>query len=166
MTVIGLTIRRAQSEDWDAMWPIWHEITAAADTYGYDPTTSRERAREQWLAPPPDETWVAELADRVVGIYHLAPNHGGAGAHVANASYMVAGSERGRGIGRAMVEHSLDRARETGYLGMQFNAVAATNVHAIRLYEQLGFWTVGVVPRAFRHPEQGLVGLHIMYRDL
>ena len=44
-----------------------------------------------------------------VGIYHLSPNQPGAGAHIANGSYMVAAAARGRGIGRALVEHSLAR---------------------------------------------------------
>ncbi len=159
-------VRRAVDGDWDALWPIWREIVVAADTYAYDPAHTSEQARASWLAPAPHEAWLAEDDGVVVGTYHLGPNHSGPGSHVANASYMVASSARGRGVGRLMVEHSIARAREAGYLGMQFNAVAATNVHAIALYERLGFVTVPVVPRAFRHPTDGLVGLHVMYRDL
>ena len=159
-------IRQATESDWAVIWPLWHEIVVAADTYAYDPATTSDEAREMWLAPLPDEAWLAVVDDVALGTYHLAPNHAGPGAHVANASYMVSSAARGRGIGRAMVEHSLIRAREAGYLGMQFNAVAATNTGAIGLYERLGFQTIGVVPRAFRHPSAGLVGLHVMYRDL
>jgi ribosomal protein S18 acetylase RimI-like enzyme len=159
-------IRRAEGTDWAAIWPIWHAIVAAGDTYTYDPASSSAAAGASWLAPSPDEAWLAELDAAVLGTYHLAPNQPGPGSHIANASYMVAEAARGRGVGRAMVEHSLARAREAGYLGIQFNAVAETNVHAIRLYEQLGFTTVGVVPRAFRHPTAGLVGLRVMYRDV
>jgi ribosomal protein S18 acetylase RimI-like enzyme len=65
-----------------------------------------------------------------------------------------------------MVEHSLQRAAELGYLGLQFTAVAATNRPAIKLYEELGFGTVGVIPRGFRHPSAGLVDLLIMYREV
>jgi L-amino acid N-acyltransferase YncA len=161
-----MIVRRAAGPDWEAIWPIWHGIVAAADTYAYDPRTTSVQARAGWLGPDPDEAWVAIVDDVLLGTYHLGPNHQGPGAHIANASYMVAPAARGRGVGRAMVLHSIDRAREAGYLGMQFNAVAATNVHAIKLYEDLGFQTVGVVPRAFRHPVEGLVGLHVMYREL
>ena len=45
------------------------------------------------------------------------------------------------GIGRALVRHSLDTARELGYRAMQFNAVVSTNARAIALYEQMGFPT-------------------------
>ena len=72
----------------------------------------------------------------------------------------------GRGVGRALVEHSLRRAAGLGFLGMQFNAVAATNTGAIALYERLGFAAVGRVPGAFRHPRAGRVDLVVMYREL
>ncbi len=159
-----LEIRPATDEDWPAIWPIWHEVTTAGDTFCYEPATTSEDARRGWLAPAPDEAWLAADGDQVVGTYHLGPNQAGPGAHIANASYMVDAPVRGRGVGRALVEHSLRRAREAGFRGVQFNAVAATNVYAIKLYDELGFETIGVVPQGFRHPVQGLVGLHVMYR--
>lgn len=148
------------------MWPIWRAIVAAGDTYTYEPATPEDAARAMWLAPAPVETWLALAGDELLGLYKLAPNQKGPGDHVVNASYMVGDAARGRGVGRVMVEHSLRRAREAGYLAMQFNAVAATNVHAIRLYHELGFATVGTVPRAFRHPTAGFVDLLVMWREL
>ena len=53
-----------------------------------------------------------------------------------------------------------------GYAAMQFNAVVETNEHAVRLWESLGFTILATVPEAFRHPDRGLVGLHIMHRFL
>ncbi len=130
---------------------------AAGDTYVYEPTTSFDEARAMWLGPDPSETWLAltDGDDELVGFFHIEPNHGGPGAHIANASYMVSGASRGKGYGRALVVDSIRRAAERGYLGMQFNAVAASNVHAIGLYRDLGFVTVGVIPDGFRHPTAG-----------
>jgi ribosomal protein S18 acetylase RimI-like enzyme len=161
-----LQIRRATDADWPRIWPIFHEVTAAGDTFAYDPGMSSDQARGGWLAPEPEQAWLAAAGDALLGTYHLGPNHGGPGAHIANASYMVSSSARGRGIGRRMVEHSLEQARAAGYLGVQFNAVAATNVYAMKLYQDLGFTTIGTVPDGFRHPEQGLVDLLIMYHPL
>jgi GNAT superfamily N-acetyltransferase len=166
-----LLIRPAEPDDWPQMWAIWEPVVAAGDTYTYDPATPEDVARAGWLPAEPGrgETWVA-LADSglrgMLGMYRIAPNQGGPGAHVANGSYMVSAAARGQGVGRALVEHSLWRAREAGYLAMQFNAVAATNVHAVKLYEDLGFDTIGRVPRGFRHPQDGFVDLVIMYREL
>jgi L-amino acid N-acyltransferase YncA len=162
----GLAFRPATGADWPAIWPIWHDIVAAGDTYTYDPATGSEQAQQMWLPSGKDETWLVELDGAPVGTYHLSPNQSGPGAHVANASYMVGSAARGHGVGRAMVEHSLVRAAESGYRGIQFNAVASSNVYAVKLYHDLGFATIGTVPGGFRHPEQGFVDLLIMYRSL
>ena len=41
-----------------------------------------------------------------------------------------------------------------------------TNTRTTGLYESLGFGVVDTLKRGFRHPTQGHVGLHIMYRAL
>jgi L-amino acid N-acyltransferase YncA len=159
-------IRRADYADWPAIWPIWHEVVATGDTFSYEPSTTGEQARASWLEARSGEVWLLADDGAVLGIYRLAPNLEGPGAHIANASYMVASAARGRGVGRALVVHSIERAHAAGYLGLQFNAVAATNRSAIRLYQDLGFRTVGSIPRGFRHSTAGLVDLLIMYRDV
>ncbi|SOD74164.1 L-amino acid N-acyltransferase YncA [Jatrophihabitans sp. GAS493] len=162
----SVQLRRAGASDWPAIWPIWSGVVAAGDTYTYDPATDSPSAERAWLGS--GEVWIAE--DRgsptPLGIYRISPNQQGPGSHVANGSYMVATGARRHGVGRQLVTHSLERACELGYHGMQFNAVAATNVHAIALYLDLGFSTVGVIPGGFRHPAAGFVDLLIMYRPL
>jgi L-amino acid N-acyltransferase YncA len=163
----GVRFRPASAADWPRIWPIFEQVVRAGDTYTYDPATDFDTGRATWMAAAPDRTWLAsDLDDAVLGSYKTGPNRAGPGAHVATASYLVAADARGRGIGRAMVLHSLEQARAGGYRGIQFNAVAASNVYAAKLYHDLGFRTVGAVPGGFRHPEQGFVDLLIMYRDL
>ena len=58
------------------------------------------------------------------------------------------------------------RAKELGFLAMQFNFVVSTNVRAIKLWRSLGFETVGRLPNGFRHPKEGLVDALVMYRSL
>jgi ribosomal protein S18 acetylase RimI-like enzyme len=79
---------------------------------------------------------------------------------------MVDPAFRGRGVGRALGEAAIARAAEDGFLAMQFNAVVETNTAGLALWRSFGFATLAVVPGAFRHPTQGYVGLHIMYRAL
>ena len=67
---------------------------------------------------------------------------------------------------RALAEHVVERLREQGYRGIQFNAVVETNTVAVRLWQDLGFRIIGTVPEAFDSASHGLVGLHVMYRDL
>jgi ribosomal protein S18 acetylase RimI-like enzyme len=159
-----MRIRDFTDADWPQVWEIVREVVQARDTFTYDPEMTQEQARGIWVVQPPGRTIVAVDGDRVLGTAHLATNRPGPGSHVSTASFMVAADTRGRGVGRAMVEHALAWARERGYAGMQFNAVAETNHAAVELYKRLGFGVVGTVPGAFEHPELGRVGLHVMYR--
>ena len=107
-----------------------------------------------------------EAGMEVVGMFVLRPNHPGPGAHVANASYAVRADRRGLGLGRAMGEASLERARALGYAAMQFNIVVSTNHAAVRLWRSLGFRVLGTVPGGFRLPSGERVDHHIMFREL
>jgi GNAT superfamily N-acetyltransferase len=139
----------------------------AGDTFTYDPAMTEEEAQALWMVGPPGRTTAAtDASGAILGTANMYANRAGPGAHVASASFMVAATARGRGIGRALVEDALDWAAAAGFHAMQFNAVAATNTSAVALYESLGFRIVGTVPEAFDHPEHGLVGLHVMHRRL
>lgn len=112
------------------------------------------------------KVYVAVLDEVIVGSAYLKPNQPGPGDHVANAGWMVDSRFSGRGIGRRFAEYVIDEASFEGYRAMQFNAVVATNLRAIRLWESLGFEIVGTVPDAFRHSSKGPSAIHIMYRRL
>jgi hypothetical protein len=49
---------------------------------------------------------------------------------------------------------------------MQFNFVVAANERAIRLWQSLGFETVGRLPLAFLHPRYGYTDALVMFRVL
>ncbi|NJQ05543.1 GNAT family N-acetyltransferase [Streptomyces lonarensis] len=162
-----MLIREATDRDWSAIWPFFHRIVAAGDTFCYDTGTTEQQGRALWMLPPPARVTVAvDDGGAVLGSAKMYPNQGGNGAHVASASYMVDPGAGGRGAGRALVEESLSWARGAGYRAMQYNAVVETNVHAVRLYRTLGFSVVGTVPEAFLHPAEGYVGLHVMRAPL
>jgi GNAT superfamily N-acetyltransferase len=161
-----MKIRRATDDDWPGIWPVWHAVVAAGDTYFWSPETDEPTARGLWMLPEPAEVFVATEADRAVGTAQLRPNQPELGAHVANAAFMVDPAAHGRGIGRALATYVLRRARDLDYLAMQFNAVVSTNTGAVALWRSLGFTVIGTVPAGFRHPRDGLVDLHIMHRPL
>ena len=162
-----MRIRRADEQDWPRIWPIWHRVVAAGDTYTWSPDTDEPTARTLWMQPPPAAVYVAESSDHaVVGTAVLKPNNTGLGDHVANASFMVDPDRAGQGIGRRLAEHVLSEAREQGYRAMQFNAVVETNTAAVALWKSLGFRILATVPAAFRHASLGPVGMHVMYREL
>ena len=159
-------IRTAEPGDWPAIWPTFQEIVAAGETYAYPEWLTSAEAEALWLEPAPGHVVVAVDGDAVLGTAKMGPNRPGRGAHVATASFMVASSARGLGMGRALGDYVLDWAAANGYRAMQFNAVVETNQVAVRLWTSLGFQIVGTVPEAFDSRQHGLVGLHIMHRPL
>jgi len=163
----GFEIRPANDADWPAIWPFFRTIVAAGETYVYDPAMDEQTARDIWMQPPSGHTVVAVDGDgAVLGSAKMGPNQQGPGAHVATASFMVDPARSGRGIGRALGAYAVAWAREAGFRGMQFNAVAASNTRAVALWRSLGFELIGTIPGGFRHPSLGYVGLHVMYRAL
>ncbi|MDT6983451.1 GNAT family N-acetyltransferase [Streptomyces lusitanus] len=160
-----MPIREARTDDWSRIWPFWHRIVAAGETYTWDPGTSEEDARALWTSPPKRVYVVEDDDGTVVASAYLTSNYGGPAAGIANAGFMVDPDRAGRGTGRRLAEHVLAEARDAGFRGMVFNAVVETNP-AVRLWTSLGFIVLGTVPDAFDHPRHGRVGLHIMYRPL
>jgi L-amino acid N-acyltransferase YncA len=158
-------IREATIADFNQIWPIFHSIVAAGETYTYPRETTREQAISLWLEAP-RKTFVAEENGEILGTYYIKTNQPGGGDHVCNCGYMVSSAARGRGLASSMCEHSQQIARSLGYLAMQFNFVASTNEGALRLWTKLGFETVGRLPKAFNHPTQGYVDAMVMYKWL
>ncbi len=161
----NLTIREAGEEDFSEIWPIFEEVAKGGDTYAYPVDTSREEAQRLWMEQP-RKTYVAEVDGVIVGTYYLKTNAGGNGSHVCNCGYMVSSRARGMGLATKMCLHSQEVALELGYKAMQFNLVVATNTIAVKLWSKLGFATVGRLPQAFKHPEQGYVDALLMYKWL
>jgi ribosomal protein S18 acetylase RimI-like enzyme len=79
---------------------------------------------------------------------------------------MVSSQAQGRGLATAMCEHSQKIAVELSYKAMQFNFVISTNEGAVRLWNKLGFDTVGRLAKAYHHPAKGYVDALVMYKWL
>ncbi len=120
-------------------------------------TTVTLAAYEQYSATMPAEAWpvyrqnlmatlegespaeriVAELDGTIVGVVHLYP---------ATAStplpeirlLAVAPAARGRGVGTALIEECLRRARTTGASAVGLHTMDVMEV-AVRMYERMGF---------------------------
>lgn len=160
-----LTIRAAVPEDRAAIWAVLEPVIRAGETYALPRDLSFDEGLGYWFAAG-NAVFVAEAEGRVVGTYLLRANQRGGGGHVANCGYMTAGDFKGRGVARAMCEHSLEVARGGGFRAMQFNFVVSTNERAVRLWESCGFAVVGRLPGAFAHPVLGFVDALVMFRTL
>jgi len=162
-----MQIRDARPEDWPAVWAFAEPVVESGEHFVWEPGTPEDRLRAYWIEKePPASALVAEVDGRVAGIAEVHPNQPGRGAHIANAGFMVDPAVRGRGLGRALGQAALARAKADGFAAMQFNAVVATNTAAVDLWHSLGFRTLALLPATFRHPSKGLVDMHLMFREL
>jgi L-amino acid N-acyltransferase YncA len=161
----ALAIRAATANDGEAIWKILEPVIRAGETYTLPRNMSPEEALSYWNSPG-HEVFVAEENEQILGTYFLHANQKGGGAHVANCGYITAPWATGRGVARAMCQHSLRHAKARGFRAMQFNFVVSTNERAVRLWQSLGFEIVGRLPQAFDHPTLGSVDALVMYRHL
>jgi ribosomal protein S18 acetylase RimI-like enzyme len=158
-------VRAVEVGDHDAIWSILEPVIRAGETYTLPRELSREEALAYWFSEG-HEVFVAEENGAVLGTYYLRANQGGGGSHVANCGYMTAPAAMGKGVARAMCEHSLEWARSRGFKAMQFNFVVESNERAVRLWQSYGFTIMGRLPRAFLHPHLGYIDAFVMCREL
>jgi L-amino acid N-acyltransferase YncA len=146
-------VRPATAADAAAICAIYNQgIEDRVATLETELRTPEER--RQWLAArgPRHPVLVAENeAGEVVGWGSLnAFNPREAYRHVADFSVYVERGQRGQGIGRALLSRLIELGREHGFHKLVL-AAFPTNASGMRLYETMGFRTVGI------YKEQGLL---------
>ena len=150
---MNILIREYKSSDAEYASEIWNQVVEDGVAFPQEEKltvqSGDEFFREQTY------TGIAENTDtnEILGLYILHPNNVGRCGHICNASYAVRRDIRGEHIGEKLVRDCLIQAKEKGFRIMQFNAVVASNVHALHLYERIGFMKLGVIPGGFRMPD-------------
>ena len=135
-----MNIRKAdQSKDDEKIWDIFSNIIKTGDTYVFDPNTPKEALHKHWFADYMDTFVAVDDDDKILGTYIIKPNQVDLGDHIANSSYMVNPICQCKGIGKLLCAHSIEFAKQKGYLGIQFNIVVSTNTYAVNLWEKFGF---------------------------
>ncbi|MEM7723821.1 MAG: GNAT family N-acetyltransferase [Pseudomonadota bacterium] len=160
------SIREAdRATDEDTVWRILKPAVEAGETFCADPLGGKPGGLA-YFWPGTARLWIAEVDNVPLGCTYLRPNQTGNGAHVCNAGYCTLPEAQGKGVARAMLNHSLEEAKRQGYRAMQYNFVISTNTRAIATWERAGFDVVGRLPGAFHHPTEGYVDALVMYRRL
>lgn len=156
-----MTIDKYTPADIPAMITIWNEVVQAGQAFPQESPETLESA-EKFFA---EQSFCGVCRDKgdILGLYILHPNNIGRCGHICNASYAVAASARGSGIGEAMVKDCIAQARKLGFHILQFNAVTADNVPANKLYRKLGFHLLGTIPGGFRRPGGEYVPINLYY---
>jgi GNAT superfamily N-acetyltransferase len=143
---VPVEIQEAQPEDYDELFGAFSRIVSAGEGFPQQHPVAREDFDEYWIARS-SSVAVARFGGYLIGAYYIKPNYVGRAAHIANAGYFVLAPYRSTGVGRTLVEHSLQAARRLGFDAMQYNLVFESNA-ARTMYVKLGFEEVGRIPRA------------------
>ena len=145
-----IAIRKYETQDMESAMNIWNEVVRDGIAFPQDEELMEQSADRFFSSQ--SYTGIAEDNEtgELVGLYILHPNNVGRCGHICNTSYAVKSGKRGLHIGEQLVKDSLKVGAELGFRILQFNAVVATNSHALHLYERLGFTQLGRIPQGFR----------------
>lgn len=150
---MNIQIRSYQTTDAAKAAEVWNQVVEDGLAFPQEENLTTE-SRDQFFK---EQTYTGIAVNtennEIVGLYILHPNNVGRCGHICNASYAVRSDIRGQHIGEKLVLDCLTMAKEKGFRIMQFNAVVASNTHALHLYERIGFTKLGVIPGGFRMPD-------------
>ena len=150
---MNIQIRPYQTQDAAQTAEVWNQVVEDGLAFPQEENLTAETGDQFFKEQT--YTGVAENGEtgEIVGLYILHPNNVGRCGHICNASYAVRKDVRGAHIGEKLVLDCIKMAKEKGFRVLQFNAVVASNVHALHLYERIGFTKLGVIPGGFRMPD-------------
>ena len=159
----------ANEQDVEPMRRLYRVIVEEGTSYPHDRFPDEGDFMEYWFRGK--STVAAYVPGRanaagMVGAFYLKPNWPGRARHVANAGFIVSPDWRNKGLGWLLGNTMLTYARQLGYRSVIFNLVFSENVVARRLWENLGFKALGVIPGAVRKNDGTYQDSVIMFRSL
>ena len=161
-----ITIREYQQQDMADAMGIWNEVVREGVAFPQVEELTEREADDFFNSQSYTGVAVDNETGEVVGLYILHPNNVGRCGHIANTSYAVKSGKRGLHIGELLVKDSLAMGARLGFRLMEFNAVVAANVHALHLYERLGFTQLGRIPRGFLMKDGHYEDIVLLYIEL
>jgi N-acetylglutamate synthase-like GNAT family acetyltransferase len=139
-----VTVRSYRPADREACRALWVELTQrhrdiyeAPEIGGDDPAAAFD---EHLALVGAENVWVIEVDDRVVGFAGMILKE----THAELEPIVVSTEHRGRGLGNALVETVVARARERGLRQVIVSPVAR-NAEAIAFFHSQGFAAIGQV---------------------
>lgn len=160
-----MQIRPTTPADHQTLWDMLRPVFRAGTTYAIDPGISQSDAVAYWTGADAG-SYILQDGDQLLGTYYIKTNQPGGGSHVCNCGFITAPKSGGKGAARHMLSDALTRAKTAGYKAMQFNFVLTNNTRAIDIWTRAGFDTVGRLPQAFDHPEDGMIDALVMFKTL
>ena len=144
-----INIRQYEKNDCQPAMEIWNSVVREGIAFPQLEELTIEEADAFFCSQSYTGVAVDDETGEVLGLYILHPNNVGRCGHIGNTSYAVKEGFRGLHIGEKLVKDSLLKGAQCGFRLLQFNAVVASNIHALHLYKRLGFTQLGRIPQGF-----------------
>jgi RimJ/RimL family protein N-acetyltransferase len=133
-------------------------LEAHPEAFTSDALTERHRRADDYVSrlglqrPEGGHLMLGAWRDSLLlGVVGLERDERAKVRHIGHVvSMMVRTSERGRGIGKALLDALIDEAREPAGLEMLTLTVTDGNSSALRLYERTGFARFGTLHKAIK----------------
>ncbi|WP_228061985.1 GNAT family N-acetyltransferase [[Phormidium] sp. LEGE 05292] len=152
-------------EETETVRALLNQVILEGETYPQLQPVSEVEFAAYWLVK--DAFVVRERkTNQISGAFYLKPNFPGRCSHICNAGFIVQPEQRGKGIGKFMGEKMLEIARWRGYIAVMFNLVFETNIPSVKLWQSLGFETIGRIPAAAHLKDGRFVNALMLYRKL
>ncbi len=140
---MSFSIRNIQQRDNPVLARIirsaFHDFNAPqAGTVYVDPTTDQ---LFELFRHPDSVCWVAETENGVAGCCGVFPTPGLPPGCAELVKFYLLKTERGKGIGKALMEKCIDSARQMGYTKLYIESLPEFG-KAVRIYEKFGFKTI------------------------
>lgn len=133
----AIAVRELQARDFDSLIALFERVAAERRWIGTEPGFDRERYRTGWrkvLAGEWGAAFVAADGDSIVGYVGVHPHD----EYGYVLGMLVDEAHRGKGIGKALLEHATAWAREKGLPHISL-LVFPHNERALQLYRSAGF---------------------------
>ena len=152
-------------QETEAVRTLLNQVIIDGQTYPQEQPVTEAEFAAYWLIK--DAFVVRESNSKeIFGAFYLKPNFPGRCNHICNAGFIVQPEQRGKGIGKFMGEKMLEIAPSRCYTAVMFNLVFETNIASLKLWQSLGFETIGRIPSAAYLKDGRLVEALMLYRKL
>ena len=112
-----------------------YEVKFTAGTVYQDPTTDDLFSLFQ---TPKSQLWVAEADDKIVGCCGIFPTENLSEGCTELVKFYISENGRGKGIGRLLLEKTIESAKELGYSQIYLESIPEFST-AVSIYEKQGF---------------------------